>query len=754
MSFPDDPLDVHVDIYIDGVWSDLGSLSDPSELGAGNRLPAQAIPVTRGRQDEQSDAPPGSVRLVLWNQDGYLTPNDPRSPLWRQDGTGWGLNTLLRVRIGSNVRFLGEVSEIVPEWPRGDLSDDLTDEEREDLGSVEESRLGYAVVNVTASGLLRRLGQRSKPLRSALQRLVTSPTNLPHIVDYWPMEDGKDAAYFATGLPESAGGTEKMLQQAWSLAADDSLWGSQALAQVASGQDAHAQATVSPRVSLLDGRWVVEWVATIPEPPVDTDSTYRIDVASTGTVATWRITIGFNVVPFVLFQAIAADGEVLVSANMSASFETEHLFGPGWRNLRLEVFTEGPDVYGSFTWSPITLGTDPTGGWVMGTTPATIGEPTAISVGVVSAPPGGIGMGHLSVHDLAAGWLIPADIGWQGEKTANRFLRLGGEENVPVAVIYGPIGSGLTEASTTREMGTQESLPFLSLLRETMGTENGVILEARSGLALHGYTRGARYNRPVKFELDARNKSQITLPLTPPTDDQTRANDVTASKIAGVSYRKADETAAEVYDQAVSFSIFDDNDVKHYAGWWYHLGTYEGARFPQITIDMALCGQSMRNRWLNARPLQDRFRVVNLPPQYPDFPLVDNIIEGYTETLAPFVWTVALNCSPAVLWDVADWDEARYANDSALTDAIDADDTTFDVTWVDTRWVDTAGYPDEFPFDLAIGPDAAPEIVTVTDIDGTGSTQTFTVTRGVKGYRRAHPAGTPVNPADAAVLML
>jgi len=66
------------------------------------------------------------------------------------------------------------------------------------------------------------------------------------------------------------------------------------------------------------------------------------------------------------------------------------------------------------------------------------------------------------------------------------------------------------------------------------------------------------------------------------------------------------------------------------------------------------------------------------------------------------------------------------------------------------RWVDSAAFPDSFPFDVMVGG----ERMTVTAIDGTGTTQTFTVTRGVNGVERDHPAGEPVTLAEPTYLAL
>lgn len=87
---------------------------------------------------------------------------------------------------------------------------------------------------------------------------------------------------------------------------------------------------------------------------------------------------------------------------------------------------------------------------------------------------------------------------------------------------------------------------------------------------------------------------------------------------------------------------------------------------------------------------------------------------------------------------------------SVLASAVDEDDTALPVTTTGIwRWITTADFPDEFPFDVQLGG----EVVTVTAI-AAGTTQTFTVNRGVNGIRKAHPAGEDVRLAAPTYVAL
>ncbi|WP_344014192.1 hypothetical protein, partial [Nocardiopsis exhalans] len=92
------------------------------------------------------------------------------------------------------VRFTGEVTS----WPvRWDLSD------------------SDVWVPLSAAGILRRLGQGAKPLRSPLRRTI--PTHFP--VAYWPLEDGADA----TRAVSPVEGVDPVRVSGMDMAADSTL---------------------------------------------------------------------------------------------------------------------------------------------------------------------------------------------------------------------------------------------------------------------------------------------------------------------------------------------------------------------------------------------------------------------------------------------------------------------------------------------------------------------------------------------------
>ena len=107
------------------------------------------VQITRGRADEASNVEASRLTLQLNNRDGRFSPRNPTGPYYPL----LGRNTPIRVKIGSDIRFVGEVSS----WP------------------VSWNTSGSDVwVQVEAAGILRRLTQGATPLRSAAYRFYSA----------------------------------------------------------------------------------------------------------------------------------------------------------------------------------------------------------------------------------------------------------------------------------------------------------------------------------------------------------------------------------------------------------------------------------------------------------------------------------------------------------------------------------------------------------------------------------------------------
>ncbi|MEU3563511.1 hypothetical protein [Kitasatospora sp. NPDC006786] len=92
MAFPHTPLDVHVELRLDGVWTD---------ITADVRLDDR-IHIERGRHDEASRVDPAKCSMTLSNPNGKYSPRNAASPLYGRIGR----NTPLRVRVPGPTTYL------------------------------------------------------------------------------------------------------------------------------------------------------------------------------------------------------------------------------------------------------------------------------------------------------------------------------------------------------------------------------------------------------------------------------------------------------------------------------------------------------------------------------------------------------------------------------------------------------------------------------------------------------------------------
>ena len=267
----------------------------------------------------------------------------------------------------------------------------------------------------------------------------------------------------------------------------------------------------------------------------------------------------------------------------------------------------------------------------------------------------------------------------------------------------------------------------------------------------------------------------VSAPFEPVEDDQRLANDVTAKRTNGSEYRAVRETGPMSvqdppagigrYEKTLDVNVQYDVQLRDHAGWQLHLGTYDDARYPTVTVNLAANPALIEN--VASRESGDWLQVLNPPEWLPPEP-IDLLIEGYDERLNAHTWEVTFNASSGGPWTVGlvDPEAAEEAEKlgprepnradtevSELEFSADAGAATLTVRTVSgPPWIDsgTAKYAGMFPFDAKLGG----EIVRVTGIDGTGSTQAFRVDRSMNGIVKSHPAGTRISLARPAVVGL
>lgn len=673
MSFPNDLLDIRIEAALgadltqdpsDWEWTDLDSLGDEG------RLLSQTLQIRRGRANESSRTQPSTVSFVLDNPDGWLTPGNVVSPLYGK----WERGTPVRVTAEGLVRFTGQVAEIAPEWPYGDI-------ERGDYPG--ESR-----VRVTAAGVLRRLGQGRRPELSALRRFIEAQR--PDA--YWPMEGAATAGLTLRGFNYSDGpaGSGPLPE-----AVETARW-----------------TAVTNVDSTLSNRWSVRLLAR--------DLGSMVVETAGGAFSTWMITR----VSGSLVVGLLGDGGSQVVVPVPAP--------PAgvWVEMLLTVWKTGTSfLEWSLSWTPLdgspgAVGTD-----------LLLGDLRTGNVQrVYGTGPEGSAFGHLAISAALLPSAVAAANGWRGETAGDRLTRMG-------VVVQG-------DAATP--LGVEPIAPPAEVIADAVTADGGFLIE--DGMDLLARARNDLVNQTPVLVLDA-GANEIANPFEPVLDDQRLRNDVTV-KSDGFEARVTDEESLDrlgQFEESTPLNLAWGWQASQHAGWRLHLGTWEGMRYPSVTVDLAIAPHLIND--VTAVREGDRIQVVNLPSQHPAG-TVDLLVEGIAETLSPSEWTVEFACSPAGPWTVGVVeDDVLGRADTAgcvLADDVDTEETTWELTTtVGPEWITTSSHPDEFPFDLEVGG----EVVTVTAITGT-SPQTATVIRSVNGISKSHAAGAPVRLANPAVAAL
>lgn len=672
-----------------------------------------------GRQDESSRSNPATLSLQLDNTAGdYSLGGTARH--WPNVRRG----TPVRVRInpgdgqGWRTAFLGSADGWTPAWDsvRGDV----------------------AVVDLSASGTLRRLSQGASPVLSALRRAMTSTSS---VKGYWPMEDGKRA----TVLTPAVGTAQMTYTGTVDLAADSDTF--LCSAALPSTRGCSFDALVDSYTSSTGGHQA-RWLMSFPTSDL-TDGTVLARIYTSGTIAVWVLqyrTTGGSL------QLIAynADGTL----NFTSSV---YLFAVNGQALRMsvELVQDGADA-----------------DWLIGTTSATAtsalyatGTATGRTIGRITrvtllpdATASDLVVGHLAVQNQQTS-LYEANgplLAYDGEGvTGSRLSRLCTENSVGLT-LYG--GTPDLLGTRTDQVGPQTVSTLVSLLQECEDVEQGQLWDGlTAGLA---YTTRRRHeNADPTITIDA-GAGELAPPFEAVDDDQRTRNKVTVSRTGGsdATFEDVDgdlgTDAIGIYDDSVTVNAYSDGTLLDLASWHVHRGTVPGYRYPSVTVNLRVTPR-LAGAVLDLIP-GARIDVVNLDDALTgiESATVRLTVEGLQHKVTPREWVVTATCSPYSPWEIAmaaqdagDTTEEVFrlgGDSSSLTDAVDAGATSFQVsTSSGPLWSTTA---DDYPLDLDIGGVQ----VAVTGCSGASSPQTFTCA----ALPRAFPGGVRVQLYDPPALGL
>lgn len=612
------PVTVTVELYLNGSWT---AITSYVRLDPG-------IDITFGLQSESAGvADACACTLVVNNTDGRFTPRNTAGAYYPY----LKRNTPLRVKVGTTVRFVGEVSEFPARWNENEK---------------------VAWTPLTASGVLRRL-QHAKSLESTLTTAIKYlAASNGDITGYWPVEDAGGATSVASALTggQAGGISGSPVFDAVDLSAGThnvATWGA------ASGTFFPTAATST---AFTAGCYVQ-----LPATGALTggEEIFRAEV--NGTAASWRVLYSPGSGGGIFVQVLDVFGTEILASSGIYGLDGLTFY------IKLQCSNSGSDV--SWALSTLDAGTTESGTLVG----YQIGAPSAAKIGkgTIAIPSdAGIAIGHVvlgtSNTALFHNTFDNGRSGYAGESVDARMSRLATQYGIPITVYAG--------ATAPTEMGAQPDGSFLDVLRAAEKADAGGILrEAIDAIELAYITRRGRYNdQRALLSLDY-SLGHLIPPLEPTDDDQTLRNQVKANRDGGSSglaelttgalSSAAYPTGVGPYPFEDTYAVYTDDQLPYLASWLLRLGTVDEARWPAVTIDLVANPSKVGN--VEAVRPGWRLEITNLPAIAGTSTAKLQVV-GWKEHISSHQRTVTMICTPGSVWEVFELNDSTYGHlDSA-----------------------------------------------------------------------------------------
>ena len=635
---------------------------------------------------------------------------------------------------GRDYRFYGECAAWPQSWTPGDPN---------------------ARMDLSAGGLLRRLGSSNQPTNSVMYRAYTRAPASDAIKAYWPMEDVAGSTQLASAL----GGTAMTFTFLTQLAQFSGFPSSLPVPTLNNG---YIVGTLPP--------YTVQGT-----PGIGSDAIVRFlaNVPATGE------TVGANsVICRVQFfggsigyidwiMPTATTLQCVAYAPTGAVLWDSGAFTPGgpptqWYGAQMRCSIEVRNL-GSGNISVYAVWVNPGDSGIGGEIPVQTGA--AGSVGAVSKvifnPLKGLvqtSVGHCSVQTTYTNLfdMQAAVNAYAGELAGVRFQRICGEEGIS----FRSMGNILD----TAVMGIQTVETVANILQECADCDMGMWYEPRQTLGWGYRTRNSLGNQSqvVAFDYDQDHLSDT---LEPTIDDQTIKNDITVTaQNSGSSARQTLDDGSPMsvgvagrYDTQITINTNEDSQLVDEAGYLLYRSTVNEPRYKAVNVDLANRILASMFWTVLEADVGDRL-CINNPPIWLPPDQVDQIYQGVQEDISRISLKLSWNGIPTLPWNVAYLDDVVYCvldtDGSTLVTATD-DGTLTSLSVATTTsgsplWGVTGDSRMAFPFDINIGG----ERITVTGITGSSSPQTFTVTRSVNGVVKAQAAGADVSTWTGAILSI
>jgi hypothetical protein len=599
-------------------------------------------------------------------------------------------------------------------------------------------------VQLTANGILRRLGQNAQGqvFQSALYRAYQRLTGSTAPVAYWPCEDGTAATQLASGIgglamqfstaPELAGNSSFLCSNPIPTLVAGSVWNG-AVAPYSGGTDNVLRFLMEvPSGGEANGAVIARMVTSGPVAYCDL-------VYDTAGALTLNLYNSAN-------SLLGANGPInygtIDGQPVRVSMELQNN-GSGGISYNVAVLVPGASL--------AQTNSDTLASTAIGQVKQVIINPggalTSTAIGQISVQSAWETLFDLNDTQLPDGTWTGALNAWIGEPAANRFSRLCTEEGIACRI--------QGNADTSVAMGPQTPEAITTLLQECADADRGQITEPRQVLGLGYRTRGSMCNQsPTVIPY-----SMLMYPLYPTEDDAIIQNDVTTTQNQDGSFSEQVQATGPLniqdpandpqgvgrYAVSVPVNLAADAQLADEAGWILHMGTVDENRYPALNVDLASTESGITSLFFDLLDLDigDYVQVTGIPSQLPP-DTIDVLVQGTTENIWIKKLALAWACIPQQPWNTLVWNDpvwGRWTTDgSTVHTSISSTATSMLVDTTNSAsplWTTAGG---SFPFDILV----AGERMTVTNITGTSSPQTFTVTRSVNGVVKSQAAGAAV----------
>lgn len=657
--------------------------------------------ITSGASSEQGVIQPSMLtNLVLNNTSLKYSTGNPLSIYYGQFIKGAEIRVSAA---GTNYRFHGQITSIRP---------------RHDISQQDK------YVEIEAGSVLRRLSQGNSLAVSGPRRWLTTVSPAP--LAYWALEDGPLSKQGLATI-----GTNN-LQHLGTL---NQNWGAGMLAP---WLPLALQGQMAPTSTTSDA----DFVARIPAQGFATSwcldyyingfPDYSIQLGQTpvvGDTNSWTLSMSSSI----------SSLQVTPPAGSVGGGSFTYTFDGQFHHVRLYVLE---NFVGDATYQVFIDGLLITSGHVTAAGPQPVIDVLSMRITLTDFQPGSINskrvtIGHIAFwENISPPSLITAvavAFGRSGEAAGDRITRLCSENNITLEAVG--------TLSATKPVGPQGLLTLKALLQECADADGGMLFESKPNLALTYRTRDAMYQQAVALTLDHAVLNNVAAPLAPPDDDQLLRNYWSVTRTLGgtetVQQTTGPYAVANIgkYDSSVTLNVLSQAQAKDQAGWRVLIGTYGGARFPSVMLNMSILPLTQRTA-LFAMLLGARIQILN-PPTDIGYNTLDLMVVGMKEPLNTFDWFVELICTPYAPYLVFVADDATYSRPSSDGSTLAANIGSGNVSLT----VATPSGPlwtinsTDFPLDIGI----EGERITINSITGGASPQTFNVgSRAVNGVVKAH----------------